>query len=64
MLPQTTLPPEFQTLIDWLIEYCFASHHLIYGDVEMDDDTDDEIGRNTYLHFKHKGSVTFYTIYT
>jgi len=44
-----------------LVEYCFASHHLVYGYVETDGDNDDEINRNPDLHFKDKGSFTSHT---
>ena len=40
--------------VDWLIEYCCTSHHLVYGYVKTDEINDDEIGRKPDLHFNVK----------
>ena len=38
--------------------------HLIYDDVETDDDNDDEIDRSPDFHLKDKGSFTSHNTYT
>ena len=49
-----------RTIIDWLIDWLLFYVHvqIIYGYAETDDDNDDEIYRNSDLHFKDKGSFT------
>ena len=36
------------------------SYQLIYGYVESDDENDDEIDKNSNLHFKDKGSKNLF----
>ena len=44
------------------VEYCFASHQLIYGYLETDDDNDDEIDRNSNFHFKTRDLLVLHPI--
>jgi len=46
--------------VDWLVEYCYTSHQLIYGYVDTLD-YNDEIDTNHDLHFKDKESFTSHT---
>ena len=41
---------------NWLAEYYFTSHQLIYAYIEMEDDNDDEIDRDPDLYLNDKGS--------
>ena len=42
-----------------MVKYCFTSHQLIYDYVERDYDNDDEIDRNSVLHFKDKLGILY-----